>query len=116
MQHDFYYLQEKEAFLFLRVPKALYENKQYSSLSGDCILLYSLMLDRVSLSRQNGWIDKQGRIYIYIPIKEIMSTFHCAREKATKLLSKLCDFGLVEKKRQGLGKPNILYPKKFDNG
>jgi len=113
MRGDYFYPQESETFTFLRIPKALFENERYKALSGDCILLYSLMLDRVGLSRQNNWIDEQGRVYIYFTIDEIMSTFHYAKEKAVRILSQLCEMGLVDKKRQGLGKPNVLYLKKF---
>jgi len=111
MSNKYFYPQESEQFTFLRVPKALLNRK----LSGDCILLYSLMLDRVGLSRQNNWIDKQGRVYIYFTIDEIMATLGCTRQKAVRVLSQLCELGLVEKKRQGLGRPNILYPLKFES-
>jgi len=114
MHGGYFYPQENENFTFLRVPKSLFEAEKYKCLSGDCILLYSLMLDRVGLSRQNNWIDKQSRVYIYFTIDEIMTTFNYAREKAVGLLSILCKYGLAEKKRQGLGKPNIIYLKKID--
>lgn len=113
MQGKYFYIQENETYPFLRIPKTLYQSPQYKKLSSDCILLYGIMLDRVSLSRQNNWIDKQGRIFIYFTLDEIMTTFNCAREKAVKFLSLLVDFGLLEKKPQGQGKPNILYLKKF---
>ena len=114
MYDNYFYPQENENFTFLRVPKFLFESEKYKRLSGDCVLLYSLMLDRVGLSRQNNWIDEQGRVYIYFTIDEIMATFKYAKEKAVNLLSILCEHGLAEKKRQGLGKPNIIYLKKFD--
>jgi predicted transcriptional regulator of viral defense system len=59
-------------------------------------------------------VDEQGRVYIYFTIDEIMDTLGCARQKADRLLSQLDKAGLVERKRQGLGKPNILYPLKFE--
>ncbi len=111
---DYFYKQESEQFAFLRVPKALFINQEYKDLPCESKLLYSLLLDRVGLSRQNDWIDKQGRIYIYFTIEEIQSTFKYSRGKAIKVLSRLEDYGLLEKKRQGLGKPNILYLKKFE--
>jgi hypothetical protein len=114
MRGGYFYPQESETFTFLRVPKALFENETYKNLSGDCVLLYSLMLDRVGLSRQNNWIDNQGRVYIYFTISEIMDKFGYAKGKAVKTLARLCDAGLVEKKTQGLTKPNILYLKKFE--
>ena len=103
MHGSYFYTQESETFTFLRVPKLLFESNKYKCLSGDCVLLYSLMLDRVGLSRQNNWTDKQGRVYIYFTIDEIMTTFNYGREKAVNLLSVLCEFGLAEKKLQFSG-------------
>lgn len=114
MHGSYFYPNESENYTFLRVPKSLFESERYKRLSGDCVLLYSLMLDRVGLSRQNNWIDEQGRVYIYFPIDEIMTIFKCAKGKAVKILSQLCETGLADKKCQGLGKPNIIYLKKFD--
>jgi hypothetical protein len=113
MTDSYFHSQEAESFVFLKVPKGLIANKLYRGLSGDGILLYSVMLDRVGLSRQNNWVDAAGRVYIYLTINEIMATLSCSRAKATRTLSHLCDHGLVEKKRQGQGKPNVLYPKKY---
>ena len=114
MQNGYFYSRESETFTFLRVPKALLTSERYKGLSGDGVLLYSLMVDRVNLSRQNNWVDEQGRIYIYFTIDEIMATFGFAKAKACSLLAKICDMELAEKKPQGQGKPNILYPKKFE--
>jgi len=113
MPDSYFHSQEAESFVFLKVPKGLIANKYYNGLSGDGILLYSVMLDRVGLSRQNNWVDSAGRVYIYLTIDEIMATLSCCRQKAIRTLSCLCDHGLVEKKRQGQGKPNALYPKKY---
>jgi hypothetical protein len=78
---NYFYPKESETFTFLRVPKALYENKHYKGLPCDCLLLYSLILDRVGLSRQNNWIDRNGRIYVYFTIQEVMDTFSCVDGK-----------------------------------
>jgi hypothetical protein len=112
MPDGYFHSQEAESFVFLKVPKDLIASKLYKGLSSDGILLYSVMLDRVGLSRQNNWTDAAGRVYIYLTIDEIMATLSCSRTKATRTLSQLCDHGLVEKKRQGQGKPNALYPLK----
>ena len=75
-----------------------------------------MMVDRMELSQKNGWIDKQGRAYIFFTVDEVKDKFHCANDKAVKLLRELdCDkgIGLIESVRQGLGKPNIIYVKNF---
>ena len=79
-------------------------------MSGDAKLLYAVLLDRMSLSIKNGWQDKHGNAYIICTIEEVMDSIHCARQKAVKLLDELeQEFRLIERRRQGLGKPNLLY-------
>ena len=79
----------------------------------DAKLLYAFFLDRVSLSIKNGWIDNQGRVFIYYSIKNICEDLNCGTQKACKLLDELEKVGALERKRQGLGRPNKLYLKKM---
>jgi DNA-binding transcriptional regulator GbsR (MarR family) len=69
------------------------------------------MIDRIGLSRKNGWIDEKDRVYIFFTLDDIMEQLHCAKEKASKLISELNAVGLIETKRQGLGRANIIYVK-----
>ena len=70
-------------------------------------------IDRMGLSVKNGWLDEQGRVYIIFPVQEVMDALGCADNKATKLFRELEKFGLIERKRRGLGKPNLIYVKNF---
>lgn len=111
-----YYGIEAEQFAFYRIPRLLMKEERFKELSSDAKLLYGLMLDRMSLSRKNGWLDKENRAYIYYTVEEIMEDLGCAKEKCIKVLSELDSkkgLGLIEKKRQGLGKPDIIYVKNF---
>ena len=77
----------------------------------------AILLDRMDLSARNGWLDEEGRVYIIFTIEEIKGALGCAEKKAVKLLDELekkC--GLIERKRQGLGKPNLIYVKNFISG
>ena len=76
-------------------------------------MLYGLLLDRVSLSAKNRWVDEQGRVYIYYTLESIQADLLCANEKATKLLKELERYGLIERTVQGLCKPNRIYVKNF---
>ena len=112
--HDYIYSIEPERFSFIRVPKILLQNEAYSGISAEAKLLYSLLFDRTELSNKNGWLDDQNRVYIIFTTEEIMEALGCANQKATRLLSELeKDIGLIERKRQGLGKPNLIYVKNF---
>lgn len=81
---EYYYENEAEQFVFYRVPKILFKDKHFSKISSDAKLLYSLLLDRMSLSRKNGWVDEEKRVYIYFSIEEVMEEFSVASQKADK--------------------------------
>ena len=85
-------------------------------ISSDAKLLYELLLDRMELSYRNGWIDEQNRVFIIFTVEEVMTTLHCRSEKAVRLFTELDNkkgIGLIERQRQGLGKPAIIYVKNF---
>ena len=116
LRFDYYYGAEAEQFSFYRVPRLLIKDERFKGLSSDAKLLYGLMLDRMALSMKNGWIDEENRAYIHYTLDNIMEDLGCAREKCSKVIAELDSkkgIGLIEKKRQGLGKPDIIYVKNF---
>ena len=110
---DYFYGQSGEMFSYFRVPKILFRDIKFKDLSTDAKTLYRILLDRMGLSVKNGWLDEQGRVYIIFPVQEVMDALGCADNKATKLFRELEKFGLIERKRRGLGKPNLIYVKNF---
>ena len=110
---DYFYGQSGEMFSYFRVPKILFRDIKFKDLSTDAKTLYGILLDRMGLSVKNGWLDEQGRVYIIFPVQEVMDALGCADNKATKLFRELEKFGLIERKRRGLGKPNLIYVKNF---
>ena len=64
---DFAYFQEQdsEQFSFFRIPKILFSDERFRNLSSEAKILYGLMLDRVGLSRKNGWVEEEGNVYIH---------------------------------------------------
>lgn len=116
LDFPYYYGREAEQYAFYRIPKLLISDERFRSVSTDAKLLYGLMLDRMSLSMKNGWMDNENRVYIYFPVEEIMEMLNCKSEKAIKLLAELDGkkgIGLIERVRQGQGKPSIIYVKNF---
>lgn len=78
-----------------------------------------MFLDRMGLSAKSGWYDELGRVYIFYPLEEIQEDMNCGHDKATKMLVELdigTGFGLIERKKQGLGRPTIIYVKRFTLG
>ena len=113
---DYFYGTQADQYSFYRIPKALFQNDYFKNLSSDAKILYGLMLDRMSLSIKNQWFDEQNRAYIYFSIEDIMDLLNCGKNKAIKSLQELDQengIGLIEKKRQGFGKTNIIYVKSF---
>ena len=113
LSFDYYYGQESEQFIFYRIPKLLFTDDKFSELSIEAKVLYDIMLDRMGLSIKNKWLDEQKRAYIVFSIDKIMNLLHCREQKANKLLKDLEEIGLIERKRNGLGKPNFIYVKNF---
>ena len=109
MTLDYFYGQAGKLFSFYRIPKALFQEQRFQNLSTDAKTLYGILLDRMSLSVKNEWFDKQGRVFIIFTIEDVKRTLRCADNKATKLLRELENFGLIERKRRGLGKPSLVY-------
>ena len=113
MTLDYFYGQAGELFSFFRIPKALFQEQWFQNLSTDAKTLYGILLDRMSLSVKNEWFDKKGRVFIIFTIEDVKRTLRCADNKATRLLRELEEFGLIERKRRGQGKPCLVYVKNF---
>ena len=116
MTFNYFYGTEADQFSFYRIPKALFTDSYFKDLSSDAKILYGLMLDRMSLSIKNQWFDDKNRAYIYFSIEDIMELLNCGRNKAIKSMRELDDetgIGLIEKRRQGFGKVNVIYVKTF---
>lgn len=114
MQYEYFYGAQAEQFSFYRIPKALFTEPNFRELSTDAKVLYGILLDRMSLSLKNQWLDAQNKVYIIFTVEEIMDALNCANQKATRLMVELeKQAGLIERKRQGLGRPNLIYVKNF---
>ncbi len=116
MQFDFFRGMEAKQYTFYRIPKILFTAECFRPLSCEAKVLYGLLLDRMSLSIKNRWLDEENRVYIVFKVEEITELMNCGTQKAVKLLKELDvekGIGLIEKKRLGLGKPNVIYVKNF---
>ena len=114
---SYFYGEESEQFSYFRIPRLLVRSKKFKTLSTDAKLLYGLMLDRMGLSAKHGWYDELGRVYIYYTLDEIQTDLMCGHNKAVRLLAELDTgkdgFGLIERVKQGQGRPAKIYVKKF---
>ena len=116
MVFDYYYGIEAEQFTFLRIPKVLFTEERFKGLSLEAKVLYGLLLERLSLSMKNGWLDDDNRVFIHYTLDNIMEDLGYSSGKCVKIMQELDDkkgIGLIERKKQGLGKPDIIYVKNF---
>ncbi len=116
IRFDYFHGIEAEQYSFYRIPKKLFTAEYFKALSCEAKVLYGLMLDRMGLSIKNRWIDEEDRVYIVFTVEEIAELMNCGTQKAVRLMKELDadnGIGLIEKKRLGLGKPNVIYVKNF---
>lgn len=113
---EYFFGDESSQFSFFRIPRQLITNPQFKRVSTDAKLLYGMLLDRMGLSARNGWYDEQGRVYIYYTVDEIQEDMGCGHDKALKMLAELDTkkgVGLIERIKQGQGKPTKIFVKRF---
>lgn len=113
VKFEYYYGNEAEQYSFFRIPKTLFTDLNFKKLSVEAKILYGILLDRMSLSIKNKWLDEENKVYIIYTIEEIMEVLNWGRNKSVKVMKEIEEIGLLEKKRLGLGKPNLLYVKNF---
>lgn len=113
MYFDYLYGKESQSYAFYKTPKIFFMDDDFKVLSTDAKILYGILLDRVEMSRKNEWIDSNNRVYVYMKIEKISEALGCCEKSACKFMKELEQFGLIEKKRQGQGKPAKIYVKNF---
>ena len=116
IKFDYFRGMEGEQYTFYRIPKVLFTAECFRSLSCEAKVLYGLLLDRMGLSIKNRWFDEEDRVYIIFTVEELAELLNCGTQKVVRLLKELdvkSGIGLIEKKRLGLGKPNVIYVKNF---
>ncbi len=110
---DYFYGTEAEQYTFYRIPKVLFTDPGFRRMTADAKILYGLMLDRMGLSIRNGWLDEQNRVFIYFTLEEAMDAMCCGHNKAVAFFTELDKVGLIERRKQGQGRPTKIYVKNF---
>ena len=113
MWFDYLYEEQSESYTFYRIPKVLFTEEMFDSLSVEAKVVYGLLLDRIGLSREHGWTDEAGRVYVFYSMETIMKRLRCGKNKACRLLRELEKFGLIERRKQGFCKPARIFVKNF---
>ena len=79
-----------------------------TDLSHTARLLYTLLLDRATLSQKNNWIDTQGHIYVIYPLSHLAKDLGCCISSVTRAFSELENAQLMERIRSGFSKPSRI--------
>ena len=113
---DFYKINETLNNKYYQIPQELFVNRLYKEkLNSDSKILYAFLLDRLSLSQKNHWFDKEGRVYLIFTREEVQNKLCLSEKTVTKAFKQLNDVNLIAEKRQGLGKPNLIYVGKIQH-
>lgn len=107
----FIYRGTARKYNFVKLPIAMFTDEAFKNLSNDSKILYALLLDRVGFSVKRKWFDEEGRVYVKFPVNEICAALHIGNQKAAKLMRELRSFGLLEKVRCGMGRPDKIFVK-----
>lgn len=110
---DYFYGGESEQYSFYRIPKVLFTDAHYRAVPVEAKVLYGLLLDRMALSARNGWLDNSRRVFIYFTLEDAMAMMGCGHNKAVRLFADLEQIGLIERRKQGQGRPTRIYVKNF---
>ena len=94
---------------FLRLPLALLANPKYKQMSLEAKFIYSLLLNRMTLSQRNDWINEDNEVYLIYTREEAATTLNISYKKSIAAFKELIQNGLLYEERQGLGAPNLLY-------
>lgn len=117
MEFDYFYKRDGDHFSYYMPPKLLVTDENFKSLSSDAKISYSCLLERTSLSFRNKCFDEENIVYIIFTVEEVMETLGTSNKTAVKIINELDrtsrGIGLIERKKRGLGKPNIIYVKDF---
>lgn len=114
MKLDYFYDTEAESFRFYQIPALLLEEKEYRDISDTAKILYGVLLSRLALSRKNRWIEeKTGRLYISYNLKQLVDMLGRSDRTISKAMKQLAEVGLIEKKKRGQGKTDIIYVMNF---
>lgn len=79
-----------------------------ADLSHTAKMLYTLLLDRATLSQKNNWVDDQERIYVIYPLSHLAKDLGCCISSVTRAFSELENAQLVERIRSGFSKHNRI--------
>lgn len=103
-----YFKNEVEKYQYFQLPKWLFK-EPYKKLSNNAKIMYALLYNRLDLSLESKWHDRNGQVFMYFTTADFCEELGCSEKTVTKIKKELVTSGLLREERQGLTKPNRLY-------
>lgn len=100
---------------YYQMPQELFESERYKNVSIEAKVIYSFLLNRMNLSKMNHWVNAKGEIYLIYTRKEIQRKLNLSDKPITRAFKELRETNLIKEKKQGFGKPNLIYIGKIEH-
>ena len=99
---------ESPAASYIPLPRFLFQDETLRDITNDAKVLYAMLLDRASISKQNGYVEPDGTIRLYFTVEQAQKRLHRSRQCVTRIFRELEYSGLIIRKKQGLGRPALI--------
>ena len=99
---------ESPAASYMPLPRFLFQDEALRDITNDAKVLYAMLLDRASISKQNGYVEPDGTIRLYFTVEQAQKRLHRSRQCVTRIFRELEYSGLIIRKKQGLGRPALI--------
>ena len=81
---------------FYQLPKSLFSYKCYDGLSLTAKVIYAFLKDRMELSRDNGWVEENGDIFLMFSYSYMAELLAISKATVSREFQKLIRYGLIE--------------------
>ena len=108
MKDFFKFTTESPAASYMPLPRFLFQDEALRDITNDAKVLYAMLLDRASISKQNGYVEPDGTIRLYFTVEQAQKRLHRSRQCVTRIFRELEYSGLIIRKKQGLGRPALI--------
>lgn len=92
----------------LQMPRWLFTDPRYMSLSLEAKVAYTFLLNRFQLSRLNGWINDDGEVFIIYTRRSLAGEMQVSYHKIIESMKELSSAGLIWERRCGRGDANQI--------
>ena len=99
---------ESPAASYMPLPRFLFQDEALRDITNDAKVLYAMLLDRASISKQNGYVEPDRTIRLYFTVEQAQKRLHRSRQCVTRIFRELEYSGLIIRKKQGLGRPALI--------